>query len=247
MKDGIFGYDGDTIETEPPHNQSIKRRKAKLSKKLKGQESKLQTIENIEKSQENHTIESNNEDSELAIYNLHTYDEEAEEEGTAEQFMPIFQDVKGLMYYGSNEEDPNIILKNEADQHDDEREDIEIRPDDLLLVCGRTEDELSHLEVYVYEEDLDNLYVHHDIMLPTFPLCAEWLDFDAKPNHSDSPGNFIAIGSFQPEIEVWDLDVIDPFYPCVVLGKKDGKTRGKKDHEGHQDAVLSLSWNKQHR
>jgi len=44
-----------------------------------------------------------------------------------------------------------------------------------LLTCA-TED-FSHLDIYLYEEDCDNLYVHHDIILGSFPLCVEWLDY----------------------------------------------------------------------
>lgn len=28
--------------------------------------------------------------------------------------------------------------------------------------------------MHIYEEPDDNLYVHHDIMLPTYPLCIAW-------------------------------------------------------------------------
>ena len=35
---------------------------------------------------------------------------------------------------------------------------------------------MSNLEVYVYEPSQDNLYVHHDIPLPVFPLCLAWLE-----------------------------------------------------------------------
>jgi periodic tryptophan protein 1 len=46
-----------------------------------------------------------------------------------------------------------------------------------MLAAVKTEDDISHLEVYIFEENDDNLYVHHDVMLPAFPLCVEWLDF----------------------------------------------------------------------
>lgn len=65
--------------------------------------------------------------------------------------------------------------------------------DNLLLGC-KTEDDVSYLEVYVYEEEEDNLYVHHDIMLPSFPLCLEWLDFHIGRKH-DRQG----AGKFQEE------------------------------------------------
>lgn len=31
-------------------------------------------------------------------------------------------------------------------------------------------------------------------------------------------GNFVAIGTFDPAIELWDLDVIDALQPTTVLG-----------------------------
>ncbi|CAG8832315.1 2744_t:CDS:2, partial [Gigaspora rosea] len=87
--------------------------------------------------------------------------------------MSIFGNVKGLTYYTSNEEDPYITLNDEDDESDDGR----ILATDSVLVAAKTEDEISQLEIYVYEDSQDNLYVHNDIMLPSFPLCLEWLDF----------------------------------------------------------------------
>jgi hypothetical protein len=41
---------------------------------------------------------------------------------------------------------------------------------DLVVLAARTEDDVSHLEVCVYEEateqDEANLFVHHDLLLP---------------------------------------------------------------------------------
>ena len=91
----------------------------------------------------------------------------------------------------------------------------------------------------VYNEDEDSLYVHHDVLLPSFPMAMEWLNFD--PGES-SVGNFAAIGSMSPIIDVWDLDVVDCLEPAFSLGQKGSKKRKTKSI-GHKDAVLSLSWN----
>jgi periodic tryptophan protein 1 len=109
-------------------------------------------------------------------------------------------------------------------------------------------------------------------MLPNFPLCLEWLDFSpssssdttSRANRSATSGfgNYIAVGTLDPEIEIWSLDVVDAIYPDAVLGRPDktaahvpvpagsGKKKKKKfkrreeTAEHHVDAVLALSWNR---
>jgi periodic tryptophan protein 1 len=176
------------------------------------------------------------------LYNLDDYDEETP------QTVSLFS--SDLQYYSNNEEDPYIQIGE-----DSEEEELRIESTDNLVLCCKTEDEVSHLEVYVYEEEEDNLYVHHDIMLPSFPLCLEWLDYK-----SGGVGNYVAIGTFDPQIEIWDLDMVDAVFPDVVLGqiptgntvstkKKHGPARVAKrtQKERHVDAVMSISWNKEHR
>ena len=51
----------------------------------------------------------------------------------------------------------------------------------------------------VYNDAEAALYVHHDILLPSFPLAIEWMSFDPG---EDVKGNFAAIGSMNPVIEV---------------------------------------------
>jgi periodic tryptophan protein 1 len=175
--------------------------------------------------------------------------------------MAMFGNAKNLAFHESNEDDPYITLKEEDDD-DDEREELQILATDNLVLAGRIEDEVAHLEVYVYEDAADNLYVHHDIMLPAIPLAVEWLDVAVgKPDaDKDSRGNFAAIGTMEPDIELWNLDVVDGMYPDAILGqgaedaatagkpKKKKKKKSKKaNEEFHVDAVLSLAANRQHR
>lgn len=144
---------------------------------------------------------------------------------------------------------------------------MEVLASDNLLVTAKTQDEISQLEIYVYDESQESLYVHHDIMLPSFPLCLEWLDFHPAglTHNTSSTGNYVAVGTMEPEIEIWSLDTLEAIYPASVLGRPDlskahtpiplgtGKKKRKKTKSRtvsathHVDAVLGLAWNKSHR
>ncbi|OTB08697.1 hypothetical protein M426DRAFT_316709 [Hypoxylon sp. CI-4A] len=196
-------------------------------------------------------------DADLKEYDLEHYDDDDEDaEG---QRMDMFGNIKSLAYYESNKDDPYITIPDGQDDDDDDREELQILATDNLLLAAKVEDELAHLEVYVYEDEADNLYVHHDIMLPAIPLCVEWLDIPVSKSNvdKDSTANFVAIGTMDPDIEVWDLDTIDCMYPNAILGqggnpedesKKKKKKKSKKaNDEYHVDAVLSLAANRKHR
>lgn len=96
------------------------------------------------------------------------------------------------------------------------------------------------LNVSVYNEEEGSLYVHHDFLLPSPPLCIEWLSFDPG---SDKPGNMCAIGCMDPVVTLWDLDIQDSLEPVCKLGSK-GSRKKNKPKVGHTDAVLDLSWNR---
>jgi len=131
-----------------------------------------------------------------------------------------------------------------------------------MLITARTTSDLSTLDFHVYDEPNENLYVHHDLMLPSFPLCVEWLDF-AGP--SKAGGSFVAVGSFDRSIEIWDADLVDGLYPHAILGPSPslekpeaqplgtGKKKRKRlvqptsNAQHHVQPVLSLSWTPNHR
>lgn len=175
--------------------------------------------------------------------------------------MSMFGNLKALAYHDSNKDDPYITLKDEDDD-DEEKEDLQILATDNLILSAKVEDELAHLEVYVFEDEGDNLYVHHDIMLPAIPLALEWLDMSVNNSGGDKggKGNYVAVGTMDPDIEIWDLDTIDCMYPNAILGqaasaessekknKKGKKSKKAKANDAyHVDAVLSLAANRQHR
>lgn len=203
-------------------------------------------------------------DDDLKEYDLDHYDsDDLDENGEP---LAIFGNARSLAYHESNADDPYLTLEDEED--DEEREELQVLATDNMLVTAKVEDEVAHLEVYVYEDEADNLYVHHDIMLPAIPLCVEWLDLPVgkEMSNSDMRANYVAVGTFDPDIEIWDLDTVDCMYPNAILGqisddgnantsgtlvrndKKQKRKKSKKSNDSyHVDAVLSLAANRQHR
>lgn len=64
---------------------------------------------------------------------------------------------------------------DELEDSEEEKEDYTIRKTDSLIVAATAEDEHSNLEVYIYDHKTSDLYVHHEIILSSYPLCMEWM------------------------------------------------------------------------
>ena len=145
------------------------------------------------------------EDDDLKEYDMEHYDDDEDdidEAGSQDgEESGLFGNVKSLAYHADNKDDPYITLQENDASDDEEREELQIMPTDNMVLAARVEDEVAHLEVYVYEDNHDNLYVHHDVMLPAIPLCVEWLA--ARPNEAGARGNFAAVGTMDPDIELW--------------------------------------------
>lgn len=138
------------------------------------------------------------------------------------------------------------------DISDEDEEDYTIHKDDNLILCTSTEDGgFSTLEVYIFNSPDNNLYVHHDIVLSAYPLCVEWLPSYQNNNRA----NFAIVGTFLPEIEIWNLDVLDAIDPDLTLGnpeqdekiiknisKKKNKIKNVNSNY-HTDAVMAINLN----
>lgn len=218
----------------------------------------------------------------LKEFDLEHYDDDGTEGEQVTMFPGLTnEDIK--FHEGENGEDAYISLPTQ-EETTEEKEELRILPTDNMVLATRTEDDISYLDVYVYDDgagfhDADiptekgdefdpdvakglvrdnSLYVHHDLMLPAFPLCVEWLNYKPGSN-SEDPANFVAIGTFDPQIEIWNLDMIEKAFPDVILGepmensmssiqaKKNKKKKNVHVTTHHTDAVLSLAHNKQFR
>lgn len=220
-------------------------------------------------------------DDDLKEYDLENYDDEDADNAEKITMFPGLAATDAT--FQESEGDAYLSLPTELEQQE-EKQELQVYPTDNLVLATRTEDDISYLDVYVYddgagapegsnEEEADkldadvakglvresNLYVHHDLMLPAFPLCVEWINFRPGTSNADNIGNFAAIGTFDPQIEIWNLDCVDKAFPDMILGEPQqnsmaslSKKKKKKKSKGHvtthhTDAVLSLAHNRNHR
>uniref|UniRef100_A0A1B0BE81 Uncharacterized protein n=1 Tax=Glossina palpalis gambiensis TaxID=67801 RepID=A0A1B0BE81_9MUSC len=107
-----------------------------------------------------------------------------------------------------------------ADEDDDSEDEIIKRTDNLLLV-GPVQDDAAYMEVWVSNEEEESLYMHHDFLLPSLPLCTERLHHDPG---SDKSGNMC----MDPIITVWDLDIQESLEPAFKLNSKKKSEKAKR-------------------
>jgi periodic tryptophan protein 1 len=166
---------------------------------------------------------------------------------------PVFCDDFKKYYTNEEQIDINNVAQYPEgfdDISDEDQDDFTIHPNDGVIACTTAQDDISSIEVYIFDENTQSLYTHHDFLLSAYPLCIEWLPLDFKTN---SKANYAIVGSFLAEIEIWNLDILDAVDPDMVLGKtedekyfknlKKKKAKVKIDSPYHTDAVLSLNVN----
>jgi periodic tryptophan protein 1 len=142
-------------------------------------------------------------------------------------------------------------MPSQYSDSEEDKEDFTIRKSDSLIVAATAENDHSSLEVYLYDHKNSDLYVHHEILLGSYPLCLEWLS-----NWNENQTNHVIVGTFLPEIEIWNLDA-ESVEPTAVLGsleksesakggsmiKEFHKTGKGEDIGTHTEAVMCLSLN----
>lgn len=157
-------------------------------------------------------------------------DQEGEEEDVEEEGeIPGFP--KQLWFTRKEDEDDEIFDDDSEDEIDSEdMEDVRLSPTDAIFLVGNASEDGSSVEMHVFDEVGGSLYVHHDFALPGVPLALEWI-----------ASSFVAVGTSLSTIEVWDLDVLDPLEPSMVLGTR---RNDDDDEDRGEGAVVSVAWNR---
>lgn len=202
-----------------------------LEQIIRQTQSQLQGAEDNSDEEQTEGLDQKNKSLQFDGSNADEYDFEKYDDESGD----IHCNIGNIATFGKDGIDPLVTKEDE----DSEQEDDIIKKDDNLVLLGHIEGDASILEIFVYNEAEGSFYCHHDILLPSFPLCIEWLNYDPADS---KPSNLCAIGNMTPIIEVWDIDLIDCLEPAYKLGRKPSKKKNQK-RVGHKDAVLDLAWN----
>merc|ERR1712135_269016 len=139
-----------------------------------------------------------NEDEKIdAEYGLNDYDNDDDD---------VLMGMENLTVFADENQDPYVTEANDDDS--EEEGDFNLLPTDNLIAVGHVEE--AHF------------YVHHESFLPALPLCMEWLDFN--PGESEA-GNYLAVGTMSPIIDIWDVDMVGALEPEFSLGRKKSKKK----------------------
>jgi periodic tryptophan protein 1 len=177
---------------------------------------------------------------------------------------PAFASLRGVEVPGEEEEEEDEMeggdvvrgreMRGDEEEEEEDVEDVEAKAHDYFFLAGRTDDDVSCVELYSYDRSDGTLFVHHDISLPSVPLALAWLD--CPPDEvatvagcggaGEGVGSFVAVGTFRPGIELWNLDVVDPLEPTLELGGVDEAAEDARP-DSHVEAVMTLDWNRHQR
>jgi WD40 repeat protein len=108
------------------------------------------------------------------------------------------------------------------------------------MLAAHVEDDIHTLEVYIFNDTRGELFLLHDILLPSEPMVVEYLNYYKED--SSTRFNLAAVGCMDAEINIWDLNVSGCLEPKLRIGGP----KAKKDFR-HTDAVLALAWAKDSR
>ncbi|EEH59363.1 uncharacterized protein MICPUCDRAFT_55318 [Micromonas pusilla CCMP1545] len=238
FEDGVYSGSGEDDCSREQDELTFQEEKADLSGSIVRYDEAVSHALNESSRTAGHKAEGL--DAALAELDMDKYDDDDGEDVNATRIFGAGR----TSHYVTNDEDPYMTIKDSEDEEaEDYPDDYSLRSSDLLMLAARADEDVSHLEVYVYEESMigevpeSNLYCHHDILLPAFPLCLSPIGCPSSED-SQSQHNLVAVGTMYPGIEIWDLDLIDSIEPLTTLG---GYSR---DAISHGQVSCDLTTNK---
>ena len=170
---------------------------------------------------------------------MDTYDDEFD---GAKDTIKALEEVEGEDAAKIDEEDEDDS-GNEGSDAGDTKLNLST---DAVLLAATTEEDFSAIEVHVFDEQRIVLCASRH-RTSCISLSLSWIGADNMSH--------VAVGTFYPVIEVWNLDVMDVLEPAMILGglppNSPSATPGAPELPGgiiltadaHTDAVLSVAWN----
>ncbi|EFH51849.1 predicted protein [Arabidopsis lyrata subsp. lyrata] len=77
---------------------------------------------------------------------------------------------------------------------------------------------------FLIRQESGNVYLRHDVIIPEVPLYTTRLDCPLQATSFFPVGYFVALGSMDSSIDIWDLDLLNGvLLPCVQLGRIAGQ------------------------
>lgn len=112
-------------------------------------------------------------------------------------------------------------LSPEQQDSDSEGSDHEVQASDKLFLSLACEDDACVAEVYVYDDENQAMFVHHELLLNAYPLCADYLSLPGAGSSSSAAGggarHCAAVGGFDHSIDIWNLGDADAMEPELRL------------------------------
>eukprot|EP00760_Papus_ankaliazontas_P013015 PhM_4_TR15628/c1_g1_i1/m.10708/K14791/PWP1; periodic tryptophan protein 1 len=174
--------------------------------------------------------------------------EHSDDENETRNNNPLADGDEALV--GLNDDD-NWEGEMDSDDGSDAEDDV-LQPTDLVCMAAHVcEDPYPAVEMFVYDQKSDGLYVHHDVMLPAMPLSIAWLG-----QLDGASANLAAVGDTDCAVSLWNLDMKSAVRSTATFGgyiEKKAKKKGARGSargrglelapDSHSDAVLSVKWN----
>uniref|UniRef100_A0A0N5BF61 WD_REPEATS_REGION domain-containing protein n=1 Tax=Strongyloides papillosus TaxID=174720 RepID=A0A0N5BF61_STREA len=140
------------------------------------------------------------------------------------------------------EDDP--YLKNPEEEDPEDLEDLEVRENENIVAYVINDLDDSEVVYTNFNHVTFHNYVRTSNFLHKCPLVIKYV----HPESDAKEGNLtlVAIGFYEPIIELWDVNMINSAGPVITLGKELSKKQRKSKenfNSTHVDAVTTLSWN----